>query len=663
MQLARSRPIAALLLCVGLLGFVVSIDPTPSHAEFQPHPTLVPETPHLLYPLVLGTPTYAKPTPNCPGCVGYREVLAADQAGPYIVAGGNFWEVRLRDGSVRTERYFVASNADTGDSVCLGRFQFNGLVRAVEPAGTPGRVYVGGDFTTVAVGGGAPQARSKAALVDLNTCTLDPTFVPTGTNAKVNEMVLSGNRLFVGGDFTNIGGQPIRFVAELDPTTGVVRPAFQLTFGDSGEYEKIRNMGVNPGGTRLVFAGRFGTVSDGVRTNTSLTAVVDVSNPASPVLTAHRYPSPLPLYYLQDASVSPDATTVGLAYGTGTAYDYTYLVETGESLQSARWQHYMRDTSAGIAVSNNAVYVGGHFCFIDAGPGNTQLMAPRMNLDFCTGTQIGGAGAWRTHVAALSLTDGTPVAWNPGANSSFGAREMTVTSRGLLMGMDGQFVNDSLQTGALAFFDFGPQGDGQAPGLVSFSAAAWSTVSGTPVRVSGSASDNVGVSRFRVQVYSQDLRFVQANGSLSSSPFEFSATAVNGQFSLDLPVGMASGLYVVTAKAVDGAGNQSASWATTGFTLAVGDGQAPGLVSFSAAAAWSTVSGTPVRVSGSASDNVGVVAVPGAGVFAGFAVRSGEWVVVVVAVRVLGDGGEWSVLVGSAGGDVVRVVCGDVEGG
>jgi len=115
----------------------------------------------------------------------------------------------------------------------------------------------------------------------------------------------------------------------------------------------------------------------------------------------------------------------------------------------------MRDSTFGIGISNNAVYVGGHFCKPDGGPGLSEEMTPVSGHNTCTGTELFTGGVWRSHLAALSLTDGTPLTWNPGQNSFTGARDITVTSRGLLVGYDGEKTNDKL-VGATAFFDFGP---------------------------------------------------------------------------------------------------------------------------------------------------------------------------------------------------------------
>ncbi len=584
-------------------------------AAFTPHASLVPETPARGYPIILGTPQYTTTNENCPNaCTLSREVYAADQSGRFIAAGGNFYEIELQDASVLQQKYFAAWNIDTKQLACGGKFVFNGNVRAVEPAAKAGQVYVGGDFTKVSGADGVLKTRNKVALIDLNTCAVDSIFASVGANAKINEVVLVGARLFVGGDFTSIGSQSRRYVAELDAITGAAKPAFLLTFGTNSLASKIRGMGASPDGKTLLFGGRFGTVADAARTLTTQTAIVDISDPANPKLKNHTFMQTHQEYgnrptgqSMQDVSVSPDGTAFGVAYGTATVSDYVYVVNAVEGAQPVRWRHYMGDTSSGIALSNNAVYVAGHFCKIENGPGPAQTMSPRMGLDTCTGSQTFPSGVWRSHLAALSLSDGTPLTWNPGQDSVFGGQEINVTTRGLLVGFDGQRAN-SVRTGALSFFDFGPAvEDTTAPSVVTFTAPAAGGTVNNPATISGTATDNTSVATFRVRIKAADGRWVQADGTLSATAYEFKpVAAANGSFSIS--VTMPAGAYKVEAKAVDIVGLISATWVSRSFTQSGTEGVPP-----QSTLVTNPVSPIPsetgIALSGRATDNVAVATV------------------------------------------------------
>ena len=133
-------------------------------------------------------------------------------------------------------------------------------------------------------------------------------------------------------------------------------------------------------------------------------------------------------------------------------------------------------------------------------------------------------------------------------------------------------------------------GDTVPPTVALSAPSAGSTVSGT-VTVSATAADNVAVS---------GVQFMLDGASLgaedTAAPYSVSwntATAANGVHSL-------------TARARDGAGNQTLS-AAVSVTVQGADGTPP-TVSVTAPTAGSTVSGT-VTVSAAASDNVGVAGV------------------------------------------------------
>jgi len=83
------------------------------------------------------------------------------------------------------------------------------------------KVYVGGDFWQV---GG--QSRNNIAALDATT-GLATTWNPDsrgGFGGGVRAIALRGDVAYVGGDFTSIGGQARRFLAALDTTSGAATP-------------------------------------------------------------------------------------------------------------------------------------------------------------------------------------------------------------------------------------------------------------------------------------------------------------------------------------------------------------------------------------------------------------------------------------------------------
>src|SRR5690606_21447410 len=85
----------------------------------------------------------------------------------------------------------------------------DGIIRAVIPDGSGGW-YVGGTFTNI---GGQPRNRIAHIDASNNVTAWNP-----NANNGVYTMVLSGTTLYVGGLLTNIGGQNRNRIAALDTT-------------------------------------------------------------------------------------------------------------------------------------------------------------------------------------------------------------------------------------------------------------------------------------------------------------------------------------------------------------------------------------------------------------------------------------------------------------
>lgn len=98
------------------------------------------------------------------------------------------------------------------------------------------RVFVGGRFTSARPAGSpagvGETPRSNLLAYRLSTGVLDPTFAPA-LDAQVRALALSpdGTRLYVGGDFTTIDGQPRQRIAAFDLTTGALVATFAPNIG------------------------------------------------------------------------------------------------------------------------------------------------------------------------------------------------------------------------------------------------------------------------------------------------------------------------------------------------------------------------------------------------------------------------------------------------
>jgi hypothetical protein len=171
---------------------------------------------------------------------GYVRQLATD--GNKLFVGGSFTSI----GNVNRSR-LAALDLDTGTVDTLWAAGTNSHVYALEVRGT--RLYVGGSFSTL---GGV--TRNRVGVVSTATGTLDTAFNPNA-NGTVLSLAASpdGNRVYVGGEFSTMGGTSRRYVATVAATNGALQPlVFQYsTFGE------VIDLDVSADGSQL-----FGALGD-----------------------------------------------------------------------------------------------------------------------------------------------------------------------------------------------------------------------------------------------------------------------------------------------------------------------------------------------------------------------------------------------------------------
>lgn len=116
------------------------------------------------------------------------------------------------------------SQPQTAGTTSLPTVQVDGVVWSQVIVGNT--VYVGGDFTTAYPAGAtkaAGVARKNLLAYDITTGNLIESWNP-GSDAKVRAVAVSpdGKTVYVGGNFTQVAGQPRSRVAAFDATTGAL---------------------------------------------------------------------------------------------------------------------------------------------------------------------------------------------------------------------------------------------------------------------------------------------------------------------------------------------------------------------------------------------------------------------------------------------------------
>jgi hypothetical protein len=222
-----------------------------------------------------------------PGANDGVQAIAVDASTGLVYAGGYFGTI---GGAVRTG--LAALNPTTGQATAWNPVltnTFSAYVQAI--ALDASTIFIGGSFTNA---GGQP--RTAVARLSLTTGLATAWTANTSVNGYVNDLVLSGTTLFVAGSFTTINGIARSNIAAVPTlTTGVL--AWNVTLGTS--FTSVYGLAVS--GTNLYIAGYFDTVNSLPRSHI---AAVDVTTGAlqswapSPVnSTSVVYPTATGIFY------------------------------------------------------------------------------------------------------------------------------------------------------------------------------------------------------------------------------------------------------------------------------------------------------------------------------------------------------------------------------
>jgi hypothetical protein len=240
-------------------------------------------------------------------------------------------------------------------------------------------------------------------------------------------------------------------IAALDPNTGANLNTVHFSFADpwGNTTFGISAMDVTPDSTKLIVVGNFKTVAGQSRVQA---AMFDLNGGGTAGLSSWQTDKLTPRCQgedseTRDVAFSPNSqffvlATTGAFTGGATAGTLCDTVSRFEAKatgpgQQPSWVDYTGgDTSTRLAVTTAAVYVGGHFRW--------------MNNPYAADAKGPGAVS-RTGLAALDPRNGMPYTWNPTRQRGYGVYEFTVTPNGLLMGHDTKRVKNELHQ-RLAYF-------------------------------------------------------------------------------------------------------------------------------------------------------------------------------------------------------------------
>ena len=197
----------------------------------------------LVPPCIGATPCFG-PAPNGAWTNGTVRAMATDGLSLFIA--GDFTQV---NGQPRTR----IARLDLAGNLLPLNVSAPKAVRDMLAVGST--LYIVGDFGTV-TGNAGVVTRKRAAAFDVNSGAVLP-FNPN-LSGKANAVAISpnGRTVYLGGAFLNVNGQARRYLAAVDPASGLPRANVDPTFAQVGDV--ILDISVSDDGSRVFAAGGGG---------------------------------------------------------------------------------------------------------------------------------------------------------------------------------------------------------------------------------------------------------------------------------------------------------------------------------------------------------------------------------------------------------------------
>jgi hypothetical protein len=336
--------------------------------------------------------------------------------GSTLYVGGYFTNI-----AGQTRNRIAAFDIPTG-ALSAWNPNANNSVESIEVDPVGGLIYVGGYFTNI---GGA--ARTGLAAFNPTTgllTTWNPLLVNTFT-PYVKTIAIDATTIFIGGSFTNAGGQPRVGVARLSLLNGLAT-GWTANTNAGGYVEDIVLSG-----TTLFIGGSFTTIN----------AIGRISIAAVPTLTTGVLPwNPiLDLFdYVYDMSVAGNTLYFGGYFDSVNALpraDVAAVDVTTGLLQN--WAPTPNESVNSINATASSVFIGGYmngmnwvsrnegFALfddatdqvwpfqLDLNGGVVNTIAVKDNILYIGGQFVAINKTPRSNLAAIDLATGNVLGWNP----------------------------------------------------------------------------------------------------------------------------------------------------------------------------------------------------------------------------------------------------------
>ena len=432
---------STLVLLPAMTGSAGAAQPTAVHTK------LVPDVPRTNMPRITG-----------------GEIFDLEYIGDKVYVVGTFTSLRnnaTNNTTTVNQRWVAAFSLTTGLIDTSFRPTFDSAVHEIEASPDGTKLFVAGKFNTV-----NGVAKRKIASINPVTGATVAGFT-ANANSAATAIEATNTTVYVGGQFTTVNGTARVGLAAVNASTGALVTNFRNDLsggiGISGEL-KVQALVLSPDDAKLLvvhtarqIAGqdRYGVGMIATATNQLL--------PWSTDLWKDNLQFVGGIQRIYAGAISPNGDYFVVTSGSGgdrppindTAVAFS--MDGGAGMQP-RWISRLFDSVYSVAISQQAVYLGGHFAWMES-PTARDPWPGLDDVGYGTGQGLSGYGLGddvvrREHIGAVSPTTGKALEWNPGSNSFEGNKAMLVHPRGLITGGDATTQGD-LNVGRIAFYDFG----------------------------------------------------------------------------------------------------------------------------------------------------------------------------------------------------------------
>lgn len=548
MRALRRTSVVLLAAGVATLGLpVLGVASVAAAAQPAPgHNRLVPTTPRT-------------DTPRIPD----GEIWDIEVVGNRVFVAGTFTSIADVSGTTTPlpQRSLAAYDINTGRIDRNFRPTFNGGVNAVEASPDGTKLFVAGTFSTV-----NGVARQKVASLNLTTGAPLAAFnFAKSTNNQATALSATNSTVYVGGRFTRINGVVRSGLAAVNAVTGAVDTGFNLPLsggvGTNGTLT-VQQLKLTHDESKLLVVHTARQIAGQDRYGVGL---IDTATKSLLPWRTRLWEDYLPfvggIQRVYAGDIAPDDRY--FVVGSGSGGDRPPINDTviafpiaGGDNTEPLWVSRHFDSVYSVAVTEVAVYVGGHFQWQES-PTANQPWPGLDNVGYGTGQGLSGYGLGdqvvrRDHIGALDPATGTALEWNPGSNSFEGNKAMEATPRGLFVGGDGM-VQGGKSVGRVAFYDFSRVTTSAVDTTITTPIEGRVVAAGEPFTIAGQAIAPGPIARVQVeikqpktQLYLQDDLTTWGKGNTILATVDATTKA----WTLELTSGLAgTNAYQVLAKA------------------------------------------------------------------------------------------------------------------